>query len=167
MSDAWMEALAEVEDRPVEDRPGPTEEVPTEPATSPRVLEQTVAAELPVQERPVFRQPPPPPRADRPHRTTQQWLRQQPEDEELRNRIEQDHLDHQRDIAQWEEQMQMQAQLSNHPKLLPNPCPTTVHRVNFTLVQHQTFMQLCEKLEHDPAFRPSSTTQVPWKKPPL
>ena len=58
-----------------------TEEVATEPANSPRSLELTVPAELPVQQgRPVFPQqpppPPPPPRAERPHRTTQQWWRQ-------------------------------------------------------------------------------------------
>ena len=72
MADAWMVAMAEVEDA-VADQQVPTEEVATEPANSPR----SMPVELPVQERPVFRQqPPPPPRAEPPHRTTQQWLHQ-------------------------------------------------------------------------------------------
>ena len=82
-------------------------------------------AEIPVQERPVFpQQPPPTPRAERPTSTTQQWLRPRPEDEDLRQQMEQEeHLADQQAIAQWEEQMRQQTQFTPHPKLPQNPRP--------------------------------------------
>ena len=39
--------------------------------------------------------------------------------------MERDHLADQQAIAQWEEQMRMQAQLTDHPKLPPNPAQVT------------------------------------------
>ena len=68
MSSAWIGEVADAQDAMENDQMH-TDEVATQPATTP-----------PVRERPVFpQQPPPPPRADRPHRTTQQWLHPRPE----------------------------------------------------------------------------------------
>ena len=90
------------------------------PLNRPTRLVQWILQELSVQQRPVFpQQPPPPPR---------------PEDEELRQQMEQELLQEQQAIAQWEDQMRQQTQLTPHPKLPQN------------LVQRLTSLQLCENM---------------------
>ena len=123
----------------------------TEPANSPRPTEFVVPPEQPVQERPVFkRQPAPPPRAERPHRTTQQWLRQQPE-EELRQQMEQAHRAEQQVIAQREAQVQMQTQMPSHERVPRNPPPVTVQ----SELQLRAAPDVHAALrEHDPTYRP-------------
>ena len=111
----WIQQMAEVEDHVAGEQQVQQDEVATEPANSPRSTELVVPPEQPVQQRPVFgRQPAPPPRAERPRRTTQQWLRQPPEDEALQQQMEQEHLAHLEAAAQWEEQMRQQTQLTQH-----------------------------------------------------
>ena len=81
----------------------------------------------------------------------------------LRQHMERDHLADQQAVAQWEEQMRMQAQLTNHPKLPPFPPPVTSQ----SELQPRAAPDVHAALrEHDPAYRPSSTTQVLLVKPP-
>ena len=107
MADAWMGAMTEVEDSAVADHEVPTKK---RPLSRPTRLEHWNSQ---LQQNYLFKN-------DqcscsnhllvRPHRTTQQRLRQRPEDEELRNRTEQDHIADQQTIAQWEAQHYAQAQ---------------------------------------------------------
>ena len=64
---AWIQQTAEAEEA-AEQQQAQRDKVATEPALSPRSPEHPVPVEQPVQERPVvgLRQPPPPPRSERP-----------------------------------------------------------------------------------------------------
>ena len=152
---AWMQQMAEAEEA-AEQQQVQQDEVATEPALSPRSTEHVVPPEQPVQERPVFGlQPAPPPRADRPHRTTQQWLQRNPQEAELRYYMQQDDLQHQMEQkrlahleaeAHWEEQMQQQNPLPQHERVPRRSTCSDNHDRNIDLKQHQMFMQNCDNM---------------------
>ena len=106
-------------------------------------------------------QPPPPPHARRVHRTTQQRLQRNPQEAELRYYMQHEQIEHDAMIAQWE--AQTQAQPAHHPKLQPNPTPTTIQ----SELQPRAAPKVHEALQdNDPAHRPNSVNEAPLKKPP-